>query len=70
LKQVGWVQHLKEKNLDQLQAAVKPPNTSEEPELQVIIKSFGQVVDKAQHIAVPEVVGINTLFKVNRKITT
>jgi hypothetical protein len=64
------VRHLKEKNLDWLRAAVELPNASEEPELQVIIKSFGQVVDKAQHIAVPEVVGINVLFKVNRKIAT
>jgi hypothetical protein len=53
-----------------LRAAVELPNASEEPKLQVIIKSFSQVVDKAQHIAVPKVVGINALFKVNWKIAT
>jgi len=36
--------------------------------LQAIIKSFRQVVDKVQYIATLEVVGINTLFKVNRKV--
>jgi hypothetical protein len=31
---------LKEKNPDQLQAAIEPPDTSKEAELQIIIKSF------------------------------
>jgi hypothetical protein len=70
LKQVSWVQHLKEKNPDQLRAAIEPPDASEEPELQAIIKSFGRVVNKAQYIAVPKVVGINALFEVNRKVAT
>jgi hypothetical protein len=61
---------LKDKNPDQLRAAVEPPNAIEEPELQAIINSFGQVISKAQCIAIPETVGINTLFKVNRKIAT
>jgi len=65
LKRVGWVRHLKEKDPERLRAAIEPPNASEEPELQVIIKSFSRVVDKAQHIAVLEVVGINALFEVN-----
>ena len=70
MKRVGWARHLKEKNPDRLRAAVEPPNASEEPELQVIIKSFGRIVSIAQSIAVPEVVGINALFEVNRKIAT
>jgi len=70
LKRVGWARHLKEKNPDRLRAAVEPPNASEEPELQVIIESFGRIVSTAQSIAVPEVVGINALFEVNRKIAT
>jgi len=53
-----------------LRAAVKPPNTSEELELQVIIKSFSRIVSIAQSITVLKVVGINALFKVNRKIAT
>jgi hypothetical protein len=69
LKRVGWVQHLKEKDLKRLQAAIEPPNASEEPELQAIIESFGRIVSIAQHIAVPKTVGINALFEVNRKIT-
>jgi hypothetical protein len=70
LKQVGWIRHLKEKNLERLRAAIKLPDASEEAELQAIIKSFGRVVDVVQRIAVLEVVGINALFEVNRKITT
>jgi hypothetical protein len=70
LKWVGWVQHLKDKNPNQLRVAIEPPNASEEPKLQVIIKSFGRVVETTQSIAIPEVVGINTLFEVNRKIAT
>ena len=70
LKRVGWVRHLKGKNPNQLQAAVEPANVSEEPELQAIIESFGRVVSTAQCIAVPETVGINALFEVNRKIAT
>jgi hypothetical protein len=45
LKQVGWIQHLKE-NPNRLQAAIESPN-AKEPELQAIIKSFSQVVDVA-----------------------
>src|SRR5271170_4324576 len=70
LKRVGWVRHVKGKNPDQLRAAVEPASAIEEPELQVIIESFRRVVDVAQSIARPEVVGINALFEVNRKITT
>jgi len=70
LKRVGWVRHLKDKNPDRLRAAIEPPDASEEPELQAIIDSFGRVVSTAQCIAVPETVGINTLFEVNRKIAT
>src|SRR5277367_6555500 len=70
LKRVGWIRHLKEKNPERLRAAIEPPNASEEPELQAIIESFGRVIDTAQRIAVPEVVGINALFEVNRKIAT
>jgi hypothetical protein len=70
LKQVGWVRHLKDKNLKRLRAAIEPPNASEEPELQVIIESFGRIVSTAQSITVPKVVGINALFEVNRKIAT
>ena len=40
LKQVSWIRHLKEKNLERLRAAIKLPDVSEEPELQAIIKSF------------------------------
>ena len=47
LKRVGWVQHLKEKDLERLRAAIEPPNPNEEPKLQVIIKSFNQVVSRA-----------------------
>jgi hypothetical protein len=61
---------LKDKNPDQLRAAIEPPNASEEPKLQVIIESFGRVVETARSIAIPEVVGINALFEVNRKIAT
>ena len=53
-----------------MRAAIEPPDASAEPELQAIIESFGRVVNKAQHIAVPEVVGINALFEVNRKVAT
>jgi len=70
LKRVGWVWHLKGKNPDQLRAAIEPASAIKEPKLQVIIKSFRRVVDVAQSIARPEVVRINALFKVNRKITT
>ena len=61
---------MKEKDPEQLRAAIEPPDPNEEPELQVIIESFSQVVSKAQCIAVLERVGISTLFKVNRKTTT
>jgi len=64
------VRHLKEKDPERLRAAIKPPNASEEPELQVIIKSFSRIVSIAQSIAVLKVVGINALFEVNRKIAT
>ena len=70
LKRVGWARHLKEKNPDRLRAAIEPPDPSEEPELQDIIESFGRIVSIAQSIAVPEVVRINALFEVNRKIAT
>lgn len=70
LKRVGWVRHLKEKDPKRLRAAIEPPDASEEPELQVIIESFGRVVDTAQRIARPETVGINALFEVNRKVMT
>jgi len=64
------VRHLKEKDPKRLQEAIKPLNASKEPELQAIIKSFSRTVSIAQGIAVPEIVGINALFKVNRKIAT
>jgi hypothetical protein len=70
LRRVGWVRHLKEKNPERLRTAVEPANASEEPELQVIIESFQRVVDVTQSIARPEVVGINALFEVNRKVIT
>lgn len=70
LDRVGWIRHLQEKNPDRLRAAIEPPNASEEPELQVIIESFGRVVDTAQRIARPDVVGIHALFEVNRKVMT
>ena len=70
LKRVGWIRHLKDKNPKRLRAAIEPPDASKEPKLQAIIESFGQVVNTAQRIAVPEVVGINALFEVNRKIMT
>jgi hypothetical protein len=38
---------LKEKNLEQLRAAIKLLNASEEAELQAIIKSFSRVVNVA-----------------------
>jgi len=38
--------------------------------LQAIIDIFRRVVDTAQGIARPKVVGINALFEVNRKIAT
>jgi hypothetical protein len=38
---------LKEKNPNQLRASIEPPNPSKEAELQVIIESFGRVVDTA-----------------------
>ena len=47
LKWVGQVQHLKDKNPDQLRVAIEPPDASEEPELQVIIESFSRVVETA-----------------------
>jgi len=64
------VRHLKEKDPKRLQEAIKPPNASKEPELQAIIKSFSWTVSTAQGIAVPKTIGINALFKVNRKIAT
>jgi len=64
------VRYLKEKDPKRLQEAIEPPNASKEPELQAIIKSFSRVVSTAQSITVPETVGINALFKVNRKIAT
>ena len=70
LKRVGWIRHLKDKNPERLRAAVEPPDPNEEPELQAIIESFGRVVSTAQCIAVPETVGINALFEVNRKVMT
>jgi hypothetical protein len=70
LKRVGWIRHLKEKNPERLRAVIELLDASEEPELQAIIESFGRVVDVAQRITVPEVVGINALFEVNRKIMT
>ena len=65
LKRVGWVRHLKEKDPKRLREAIEPPDASEEPELQAIIKSFSRTVSIAQGIAVPETVGINVLFEVN-----
>ena len=70
LKRVGWIRHLKDKNPERLRAAIEPPNPNEEPELQAIIESFSRVVSTAQRIAVPETVGINALFEVNRKVMT
>jgi len=64
------VRHLKEKDPKRLREAIEPPNASEEPELQAIIKSFSRVVSTAQSITVFKTVGINALFKVNRKIAT
>jgi len=64
------VRHLKEKDPKRLREAIKPPDASKEPELQAIIKSFSRTVSTAQSIAVPETVGINALFEVNRKIAT
>jgi hypothetical protein len=61
---------LKKKNPEWLRATIEPVNTNEEPELQVIIDSFRRVVDTAQGIAKPEVVGINALFEANRKMAT
>ena len=61
---------MKEKNLERLKAAIELANASKELELQVIIDSFCWVVDTAQGIAKPEVVGINALFKANQKIAT
>ena len=53
-----------------MRVAIEPIDASKEPKLQAIIESFSRVVDKAQYIATLEVVGINTLFKVNRKAIT
>jgi hypothetical protein len=47
LKRVGWVRHLKEKDLERLRAAVEPPDIITEAKLHVIIESLGQVVDIA-----------------------
>ena len=70
LKCIDQIRHLKEKNPKQLRAAIELLDASEEPKLQAIIKSFNWVVDTIQCIAILEVVGINTLFKVNCKIAT
>jgi len=64
------VRHLKEKDLKRLREAIKPPNASKKPELQAIIKSFSRTVSIVQSITVFKTVGINALFKVNRKIAT
>jgi len=64
------VRYLKEKDPKRLREAIKPPDASKEPELQAIIKSFSRTVSIAQGITVLETVGINALFKVNRKIAT
>jgi hypothetical protein len=67
LKRVGWVRHLKGKDLDRLRAAVEPPDAAQEPELKVIIESFSRVVGAARRVAVRETVGINALFEINKK---
>ena len=70
LQRVGWVRHLKDKDLERLRAAVEPADKIQEPELHVIIESFGRVVETAQRIAVRETVGINALFEINCKCAT
>ena len=70
MKRVGQVRHLKEKDLEQLQAAIKLPNATTKAKLHIIVKSFGQVVNTVQQIAVQETVGVNALFKINCKHAT
>ena len=41
LKQVGQIRHLKEKNLEWLQAAIELPNVITKAKLYIIIKSLG-----------------------------
>jgi hypothetical protein len=70
LKRVGWVRHLKGKDPERLRATIEPPDATQEPELKVIIESFGRVVGTAQRIAVQETVGINALFEINKNCAT
>jgi superfamily II DNA helicase RecQ len=67
LKRVGWATHLAGKNPEKLRGTVEPVETTKEPMLQAVVESFRRVVQAAQSSAVREVVGIHTLFEVNRK---
>jgi hypothetical protein len=61
---------LKEKDPEQLRAAVELPDIITEAELYIIIESFGRVVDTVQQICIQETVGVNILFEINCKYTT
>ena len=50
LKRVVWVRHLKNKDPEWLWAAIEPPDSSKNPELQPTIERFSSYTATADHI--------------------
>lgn len=66
LRRVGCVPHTERLDKKELRALVGPVG-DDEPDLQVLCKAFDWMIQDAQYHAVREVVGLETLFEVNKK---
>jgi len=66
VSRVGWAVHLARFNTKEMRKLVAPPGEGEE-DLELLGKAFKWLIQDAQHHAVRKVVGIHTLFVVNKK---
>ncbi len=67
LKRVGCIPHLASVDRKEARELVEPVDEREEPHLAILCTAFEWLIQDAQHHAVREVVGLQTLFEANKK---
>lgn len=67
LRRVGCIPHLAGIDRKEVREYVEPVDEKDEPHLAIMCTAFEWLIQDAQHHAVREVVGIQTLFEANRK---
>ncbi|KFZ17436.1 hypothetical protein V501_01718 [Pseudogymnoascus sp. VKM F-4519 (FW-2642)] len=67
LRRVRCIPHLAGINRKEVREYVEPVDEKDEPHLAIMCTAFEWLIQDAQHHAVREVVGIQTLFEANRK---